>query len=75
MSILRVLLAALALSAVTAAQQATSFPTEDGGLIFAELYGKGTRGAVLAHGGAGGPPLPERSAPFLRSLHTMLLIA
>src|SRR5437870_3897746 len=51
MSILCVLLAAVALSTVTAAQQATSFPTEDGGLISADLYGKGARGVVLAHGG------------------------
>lgn len=28
-----------------------SFPTQDGGLIYADLYGKGDRGVVLAHGG------------------------
>jgi alpha/beta superfamily hydrolase len=28
-----------------------SFPTQDGGLIYANLYGKGDRGVVLAHGG------------------------
>ena len=28
-----------------------SFPTHDGGLIYADLYGKGGRGVVLAHGG------------------------
>jgi len=28
-----------------------SLPTEDGGLIYADLYGKGDRGVVLAHGG------------------------
>jgi dienelactone hydrolase len=28
-----------------------SFPTQDGGLVFANLYGKGNRGVVLAHGG------------------------
>lgn len=28
-----------------------SFPTQDGGLIYANLYGKGARGVVLAHGG------------------------
>jgi dienelactone hydrolase len=27
-----------------------SFPTQDGGLIYANLYGKGDRGIVLAHG-------------------------
>lgn len=29
----------------------TSFATDDGGLIFADLYGTGDRGVVLAHGG------------------------
>lgn len=29
----------------------TSFATEDGGLIYADLYGNGGRGVVLAHGG------------------------
>ncbi len=28
-----------------------SFPTEDSGTIFAHLYGKGSRGVVLVHGG------------------------
>lgn len=51
MFILRVLLAAIALSTLTAAQQLTTFPTDDGAVISAELYGKGTRGVVLAHGG------------------------
>jgi esterase/lipase len=36
---------------VTRAQQRVSFPTEDGGLVHAELYGVGRRGVVLAHGG------------------------
>jgi pimeloyl-ACP methyl ester carboxylesterase len=27
-----------------------SFPTPDGGLVYADLYGKGDRGVVLAHG-------------------------
>jgi pimeloyl-ACP methyl ester carboxylesterase len=31
--------------------QHASFATEDGGLIQADLYGKGDRGVVLAHGG------------------------
>ncbi len=33
------------------AQQHVSFPTQDGGLVYADLYGKGDRGIVLAHGG------------------------
>jgi len=32
------------------AQRTVSFPTQDGGLIYADLYGKGDRGVVLAHG-------------------------
>lgn len=28
-----------------------SFPTQDGGLVYADLYGGGDRGVVLAHGG------------------------
>lgn len=38
MLILRMVLAATALSAVAAAQQTATFPTEDGGLISANLY-------------------------------------
>jgi len=34
-----------------AAQQAISFPTQDGGHVCAELYGSGARAVVLAHGG------------------------
>jgi pimeloyl-ACP methyl ester carboxylesterase len=34
-----------------AAQQTVSFPTPDGGTIYADVYGKGARGVVLAHGG------------------------
>lgn len=33
-----------------AAQQTVSFPTSDGGVIFADLYGAGNRAVVLAHG-------------------------
>ena len=34
------------------AQERVSFSTQDGGLVFGDLYGKkGDRGAVLAHGG------------------------
>lgn len=51
MSLFRGLLNALALAGVAAAQQHVSFPTEDGGLIFADLYGRGERGVVLVHGG------------------------
>src|SRR5712692_34261 len=33
------------------AQERVSFPTQDGGLIYADMYGNGNHGVVLAHGG------------------------
>jgi pimeloyl-ACP methyl ester carboxylesterase len=46
------IVAAWLLGASCAAQQQTvSFPTEDGGTIYADLYGKGDRAVVLVHGG------------------------
>ncbi len=45
-------MAALALAGVTGApQERVSFPTQDGGLVYADMYGKGDHGVVLAHGG------------------------
>lgn len=35
----------------SAPPELVSFPTQDEGLIYANLYGKGERGVVLAHGG------------------------
>lgn len=32
-------------------QEVVSFPTSDGGIVYADLYGLGDRGVVLAHGG------------------------
>ncbi len=37
--------------ASAAAQNTVSFPTEDGGLVYADVYGEGDRDVVLAHGG------------------------
>ena len=55
MPVWRALPLALVLTKLVTAQQAISFPTEDGGRVCAELYGQGdgqsTRGVVLAHGG------------------------
>lgn len=42
-----------------------SFPTQDGGLIYANLYGKGNRGVVLAHGGRFSKESWERQAQVL----------
>jgi alpha-beta hydrolase superfamily lysophospholipase len=51
MYILRALLATLLLTGSAATQQQVSFPTQDGGVVYADMYGKGERGVVLAHGG------------------------
>jgi pimeloyl-ACP methyl ester carboxylesterase len=51
MPIFRVALAAVVLMGLIVAQERVSFPTQDGGLIFADVYGTGERGVVLAHGG------------------------
>jgi hypothetical protein len=49
---LRALLATLLLlPGFAVAQQHVSFPTQDGGVVYADTYGKGERGVVLAHGG------------------------
>jgi pimeloyl-ACP methyl ester carboxylesterase len=45
------LLATLLLATPAAAPQTISFPTQDGGRIYADLYGTGTRAVVLVHGG------------------------
>lgn len=45
------MIVALLLSADAAAQKTVSFPTEDGGVVYADVYGEGNRAVVLAHGG------------------------
>ena len=47
----RALMIAVALSSLAVAQRAVSFPTHDGGLIYADMYGSGHRAIVPAHGG------------------------
>ncbi len=49
--IFRAVIATLVFAGLTAAQERVSFPTQDGGLVYADLYGRGDRGVVLAHGG------------------------
>lgn len=44
-------LAVLVLAGFASAQEQVSFPTQDGGFIYSDSYGKGDRGVVLAHGG------------------------
>jgi len=45
------IIVALLLSGHAAAQKTVSFPTEDGGVVYADVYGAGDRAVVLAHGG------------------------
>jgi pimeloyl-ACP methyl ester carboxylesterase len=42
---------ALLLSGEAIAQKIVSFPSEDGGVVYADVYGEGDRAVVLAHGG------------------------
>lgn len=51
MRALLVALAGLLLVQHGHAQKDVSIPTSDGGVIFADLYGSGEKGLVLAHGG------------------------
>ena len=51
MLVLRAFMAALALAVFTGAQEQVSFSTQDGGVVYADRYGEGDRGVVLAHGG------------------------
>src|SRR6266481_7490443 len=51
MFVFRALLATLLLTRFAAAQEHVTFPTEVGGVVYADIYGKGERGVVLAHGG------------------------
>ena len=39
------------LAQAAAAQKPVAIPTEDGGMVYADLYGEGQRAIVLAHGG------------------------
>ena len=45
------ILAAVVLTTLAGTQERVSFPTQDGGIVYADVYGEGDRGVVLAHGG------------------------
>ena len=49
------------------AQSQVSFPTEDGGLVYANVYGGGARAVVLAHGGRFNKESWEKQAQALVS--------
>jgi pimeloyl-ACP methyl ester carboxylesterase len=45
------IIVAFLVSVSAAAQTTVSFPTDDGGLVYADIYGDSDRAVVLAHGG------------------------
>jgi pimeloyl-ACP methyl ester carboxylesterase len=49
--LLIIIIVAFLLVAPASAQTTVSFATEDGGLVYADVYGEGDRAVVLAHGG------------------------
>jgi pimeloyl-ACP methyl ester carboxylesterase len=67
MFISRVLLSTLILAALAVAQERVSFPTEDRGIVCANIYGKAERGVVLAHGGRFNKESWEKQAQVLVS--------
>src|SRR6266852_1277189 len=65
MPLFRSIIAAGVLSVLSSAQEHVSFPTQDGGLIYADVYGKGDCGVVLAHGGRFNKESWEKQARLL----------
>lgn len=61
------LMVVLLVAGAAAAQKTVSFPTEDGGLVYADVYGEGVRGVVLAHGGRFNKESWEQQARTLAS--------
>lgn len=55
----------LVLAAFVGPQETVSFPTEDGGVVYADVYGTGRHGVVLAHGGRFTKESWEEQAPIL----------
>ena len=58
---------AIILAGPAAAQIHVSFPTSDAGLVFADQYGRGDRGVVLAHGGRFDKESWRKQAPLRRT--------
>ena len=67
MRTLKAVIMALLLARGVAAQKTISFPTEDGGVVYADIYGEGDRGIVLAHGGRFNKESWEKQAHTLAS--------
>ena len=65
MLIAKIILAICFLLAGTATAQHVSLPTADGGVVYADAYGTGERGVVLAHGGQFNKESWEKQAEVL----------
>jgi len=61
------IIAAFFLAQIAAAQKTVSFPAEDGGVIYADVYAQGSRAVVLAHGGRFNKKSWEKQARALAS--------
>lgn len=61
------IIAAFFLAQAAAAQKTVSFPSEDGGVIYADVYAQGGRAVVLAHGGRFNKESWEKQARTLAS--------
>lgn len=62
------------LTGLASAQGHVSFPTQDGGLIYADLYGQGDRCVVLAHGGRFNKESWEKQARVLAQAGFRVLV-
>ncbi len=51
MPVVKAALAALVFAGIGQPQERVSFATQDGGVVYADVYGTGDHGVVLAHGG------------------------
>lgn len=59
------LLAALVPAALAETSEIVSFPTSDGGVVYADIYGTGEHVVVLAHGGRFTKESWQEQAPVL----------
>ena len=67
------IIVALFLSGDAAPQTTVSFPTDDGGVVYADVYGEGDRGVVLAHGGRFNKESWEKQARTLAAVEFRVL--
>ena len=65
MRVLVALVASVVLSALANAQTTVNFPTEDGGVVYADVYGAGEHAVLLAHGGRFNKESWAKQAPVL----------